>query len=470
LGSKYEKGQAIMAIKQGMATVFFALVFILFSLPARAEGPGTSSANFLKIAQGARPVAMGETYIALGQGLDTLTWNPAGLSQLDLPTALFVHGFLYEGVNSEFVSYGMPLGPLGVIAGGVTLVHVGAVQETLEDATGNYAGTGGTLYPLNFGFTAGYGQRLDHFLPATNAFLKNILMGANLRFSLEDLNQSSVVGGALDLGAIWRQTAKSHSNALANSKAPGFEPVFASEEKDEGLRAGFLLQNLGASSDQVLPINFRVGAAYIARNLISPQGAVTVAMDLVAPLDNSLKVSLGLEYAHETEHAYFAGRLGYKIGNEIADLDPFAGFTAGAGAAMILGGLKYQLDYAFVPYGQLGFTHRVALSLGFLAKEQTTAAGRILPAHAKSGIANQPAGAVESEGQAAAHAALGTPKTPAAGQPTGAAGASTEESTIQGSAADNVLELEPQTAAPVIAPTPEPAKKQLKKTKKKTKP
>jgi outer membrane protein OmpA-like peptidoglycan-associated protein len=78
---------------------------------------------------------------------------------------------------------------------------------------------------------------------------------------------------------------------------------------------------------------------------------------------------MGAEYAVVSPNTEFAVRAGYKIGNEVQDLGSTAGFTAGVGVAINAGLLKYQMDYAFVPYGELGSTQRISLTVGFLPAE-----------------------------------------------------------------------------------------------------
>jgi hypothetical protein len=43
---------------------------------------GTTAAQFLKIAAGARPIGMGGTYTALATDILGVYWNPAGLSRI----------------------------------------------------------------------------------------------------------------------------------------------------------------------------------------------------------------------------------------------------------------------------------------------------------------------------------------------------------------------------------------------------
>ncbi len=326
----------------------FLCFFVFLYQGAWAGGPGTTNANFLKASQGVRPVAMGETYISLGQGLDTLYWNPAGLVQLGSPSVSFIHNFWFQDIGTEYLAYGTPLGPFGAIGAGVTVLHTGAIERTLEDQYGNYAGTGGTSSALSLAFVGAYAFKL----PASEGFLKNTLLGASLRVVNETIADTNVFGGALDVGAIWRETEEIPSGV-----------------RDAGWRLGLVAQNLGMTTDQLMPINFRAGAGYVVNELFSPSGRGTIAADLLVPIDNTLRVSVGAEYANISENTEFAARVGYKVGSEIKDLDSMAGLTAGAGFALAAGLIKYQIDYAFVPYGELGAIHRASLTLGFLPSE-----------------------------------------------------------------------------------------------------
>lgn len=312
---------------------------------AWAEGPGTTSANFLKVAQGVRPAALGEAYTGLAEGLDTLTWNPAGLAVLVNPAAVFMHTAWVQETSTEYLAYGMPLGDAGAFAAGLTFWQGGSVQETLEDASGNYLGTGENLSPSGLGFIGGYAQTLGRFWPQASPFLSSLLIGASLRVISESYGDDGAFGAGVELGALWREHP----------------------DRNEGWRAGFTAENLGATTDQELPITFRVGGSYGLPALLAVPGKGTFTADLSLPVDNGAKLSLGAEYAYALDQAVLAGRVGYKLGHEIGDLDALAGLTAGLGVSYTSGTLSYQLDYALVPYGDLGLTHRLAITVGFLS-------------------------------------------------------------------------------------------------------
>lgn len=349
--------------------LFMSLFLACQTLNAFAAGPGTTNANFLKAGQGVRPIAMGETYIALGDGLDTLYWNPAGLVQISSPAASFIHSFWMQDIGTEYLAYGMPMGPMGALGGGITYMHAGTIEQTLEDEYGNYAGVGGQASAMSIALVGAYSQKLSRLMPVKDPFFSQMLVGASLRIITESIDEVSIFGGGVDIGAIWRQTEEINPQQIATAaggvKTEGGEPAV----RDRGLRFGFVAQNLGVTSDQLMPINFRVGAGYVVQDLFSATGRGTVGMDVMVPIDNDVKVSVGAEYANISPNTEFAVRVGYKIGNEIRDLDSLAGMTAGAGFAIVGGLIKYQVDYAFVPYGDLGTTHRAALTLSFLPSE-----------------------------------------------------------------------------------------------------
>ncbi len=356
------------------AWVFCLVLSYLFSSQVFASGPGTTNANFLKAGQAVRPIAMGETYIALGDGLDTLNWNPAGLVQIDTPVASFVHSFWVQEIGTEYLAYGMPLGPAGAIGGGVTIMHAGTTTETLEDQFGNYAGEGGEASALSMAFVGTYAQELSRILPIQDPFFSKLLVGVSLRIVTESIQDTSIFGGGLDVGVLWRETEE-----------------ISGSTRDNGFRFGLVGQNLGMTSDQMMPINFRAGVGYVTQDLFTPNARGTVAVDALIPIDNDIKISLGGEYAIVGPNTEFAARVGYKIGNEIRDLDSLAGLTAGVGVSVRGGLIEYQVDYAFVPYGDLGSTHRAALTLSFLPGENVVKPAAIVPlAAAKPRAAPEP--------------------------------------------------------------------------------
>ena len=102
------------------------------SLFCYAAGPGTSSATFLKLGFGARPLAMGETYVALAEGVSMLHYNPAGLAmgtaerkgyQLLVSHALHIQDISLSQIGLLHKGFGLSL----------TYLSVGGIEARTSD-------------------------------------------------------------------------------------------------------------------------------------------------------------------------------------------------------------------------------------------------------------------------------------------------------------------------------------------------
>jgi hypothetical protein len=124
----------------------------------------------------------------------------------------------------------------------------------------------------------------------------------------------------------------------------------------ERLRTGLTAQNLGTrlkydQQNEQLPLLIRGGASY---EVVPGRWTVNVEGELVRYGDPTLQV--GAEY---WIGRMLALRAGYDERRNIDD--KLKGLTAGLGARME----QFGLDYAFVPYGELGSTHRISLRYDF---------------------------------------------------------------------------------------------------------
>ena len=168
---------------------------------------------------------------------------------------------------------------------------------------------------------------------AAPAVLEAVDLGGTLRVISSEIDQVVAYTAALDLGALYRA--------------------------NESLAVGVAVQNIspGLKFKEVtdnLPLNLKLSGAY----KFSPK--VKAAIDINEYIiDSKFYASCGAEY--EPVENLLAIRLGYKYGYDTASLGSIVGITGGVGFRMWGAGL----DYAFVPFGDLGDTHRVSLSLKF---------------------------------------------------------------------------------------------------------
>lgn len=284
-----------------MAVFFFIAIF-------SNNDVGTTMYPLLKIGVGPRPVAMGETFIGLSDDITGLYWNPAGISGIKELQFFVSHHEWFMGIRDEYFIYGMP-GLGGYVALGGTYSSTKGVE--IWDENNNSLGTGNVWSGI---FKFGYGKRLR----------KEFSYGFVVQSMIEDLYEESYYDFALDLGG--RLGLK------------------------DDLQVGGAIKNLSYRTN--IPFEIKFGLAY---QKIRP---LNLLLDLTLPLDNIIRVNFGLEY---NLNPYLSFRGGWRSGPyNISELSWLSGFTTGFGIKY--GGMKF--DYAFVPYGKLGFTHRLGLTGG----------------------------------------------------------------------------------------------------------
>ena len=90
------------------------------------------------------------------------------------------------------------------------------------------------------------------------------------------------------------------------------------------------------------------------------ENKVTIGMDLKKPRDNNVQYGLGGEYKQSLRGDFrFALRTGYTTAG--TDANGTTGISLGAG----LGYKQFDLDFAWVPFGDLGNTFRYAAFMRF---------------------------------------------------------------------------------------------------------
>ena len=289
---------------------------------------GTTGATFLKIEAGARPVAMGGAFVAVADDANATYWNPAGLVQIRQREITAMHNEWFQEIRYDFLSYAHPLRESDVLGGSVTCLYLGNMEKRMTEEE----------EPSSFGaFDLAVAMVYAH------NFNDSFSGGANLKLIHQKIEDEKAWGVALDVGGLTKIQVVGHK-----------------------LWLGLAVQNIGPKIKFVregdpLPLNIKFGIAYRSdiesrKHLV--QNRIIFAFDINAPIDNKVNAHVGLEYVYTRwRDMEFALRMGYKT-NNLKDLGVLSGFSAGLG--FIWKGLG--VDYAWVPYGDLGNTHRVSLS------------------------------------------------------------------------------------------------------------
>src|ERR1017187_6497602 len=104
-----------------------------------ASGPGTTSADILKIGVGARAIGMGEAYTAQADDSSSLYWNPAGLALMQEREASFMYDKAYQGMSFQNANVGIPI-ENGAIGGSLSYLSYGDIPGYANDSVGTPIG------------------------------------------------------------------------------------------------------------------------------------------------------------------------------------------------------------------------------------------------------------------------------------------------------------------------------------------
>lgn len=296
--------------------LMLAISLIFFAVPAYASGTGTTGAQFLRLGAGARPVAMGGAYTALADDVNGPQYNAAGIAWAKHKEAIAGYIDYLEGISYSYLGYIHPLPNGSAIGLALAYLNSGAIDQT--DLSGNTLGTfssAQSLLLLTYADTIG----------------SKLSWGSNLKVFQQKIEDEKANGYALDFGAIYKIWPRLGFGVNVQNLGPGIKFV---REKDP------------------LPLTVKVGAAYIFI-----EDVLTLSTDAKYLPKEESKVSenVGFEYWVSQNLAL---RVGYDTAN-ISDIENFNGVSAGMGF-MFAG---FNLNYAWMPYGILGDTHR--FSVGF---------------------------------------------------------------------------------------------------------
>ncbi len=303
-------------------SLFVSFILVLFSyVSAQAflssDDVGSTTAQFLKLGIGAKSAGMGNAVTSVNNGTDAIYWNPANLIYIDKKELSFSHTIWFEDVNYEWLAFALPTTEYGVFGFGLQYVSYGTIDKIDNTNTSD-----GSFSPLDMALYLSYANSYDR-----------LNFGLNLKYIYSKIEESASAI-ALDLGATYK---------FDNDKTS----------------IGAALTNLGTSmkfnkESEDLPMLFKIGASHYLLD------EWLVSLDLNFPKDNEIYFNFGTQYSIEiAENLDFAFRVGYEGRNK--DIPGFNWINLGFGLEY----LDYKFDYAFVPYGDIGMTHRFSFGIKF---------------------------------------------------------------------------------------------------------
>lgn len=300
-------------------SILFVSVRIIYSANV-TDKSGTAGFAFLKISQGARACAMGECYTGLSNDVNAMYWNPAGISQINGSELTASYTLWLESINKCNIGYVHPKFSFGTLGLNINYVSVPIEKRTVE-TDDTYDSISVYNMAINFVWAKKFTSKLS--------------LGVGMKYIIENLDAQQLNGIVIDLAGLYKI--------------------------DDSFTAGVSLQNLGTQIGVLdvkdydpLPLLLRAG---VAKKLMDNR--LTVLSDVnMGLVDMTTSISIGSEYKIGQ---IFYLRFGYKYRITNNNLELWTGISGGFGLKY----KRYAFDYAFVPYGDLGRTHRLDFLIRF---------------------------------------------------------------------------------------------------------
>ncbi len=312
---------------------FWLLIFLLLPLlPIWATGPGTHAAPFLTIGFGSRAQGLGNSFVAIADDASSIYFNPAGLvgigNTLKLKHELEVSRSSWlQDISINQLAFAQS--KAGATSWGLAITNLGV--ENLEQRTAETDKPEGTFRAEDLSISFALARRLGH---------SPLSLGLTTKIIQQRIANYQGQAYALDLGS--------------QMKFRMFRQPFA---------VGFSLRNLGSklrlgNEAYPLPLSYHLGLAY--------QGLINQVFEVSFNENGLQNASFGSEYwflgVFGIRGGYLANARNTSTSNIVGGIPFRPGFTGGFGfrVANALG-----IDYAFVPFGDLGFAQRLTLGYRF---------------------------------------------------------------------------------------------------------
>ena len=308
---------------------------------------GQSTMNFLLVSNSPRASALGEAYCALGTGVESLFFNPAGVIELN-------NRFEMQTYTTRWIA------DINYLAGGFVwnMQRYGAIGISLLSV--DY----GTIY----GTSLLYNAEKDQY-PLGYIDLGSVKNVGAYAFGLtygRAISSQFLIGGSLRL--VGQNLGQSQLNSgLKNNNATklAFDAGVKYLTDFHGFRFGMAIRNFSSNIkreeiDEQLPLLFTMGMAIDLLEVVAPtfsqNNSLNLTVDFLHPNNYSERINYGLEYILFDR---FAIRGGYQTNQDLAS------WSTGIGVNYDIGKTNLRFDYSYSNFDLFDGVNRFSLGIAF---------------------------------------------------------------------------------------------------------
>ena len=344
-----------MIIRIKKLIICFSLFGFIFpdfiNIPEVVTKVGTCSANWLKIESGIRGIGMGGAHVAAGDGIYASNYNPASIGFVNGSDVYFSHSNYLAGIKHTSFGYAKQINQTDFIGFYVFSINSGDIERRT------------TINPNGLG-EGGLGSYTYKTLSISQIYTKiltdRLKVGFSLKYFREGVSSPSLssqgfavdIGSNFDTGIYGMVLGMSVSNFGPDMQYHGAGLL---TESSPGISPNDSLSQI--TNKFPIPLTFRLG---IKNDIIGdesmffniPRSRLTLSVDGVNAMDNTVYVSMGCEYAYN-ESAFI--RFGSHFGHDTANISLGAGVKSN----------QFTIDVAYRNQGPLLGTVHFGVAYGF---------------------------------------------------------------------------------------------------------
>jgi len=317
------------------------IVIFLLNVNINAQNLSGIPAAFADIGYGSRPVAMGSAFVGLANDVNSIVWNPAGLSSLEAKDFSLSFTRQINLINYYFMALGMPI-EKGISGAGFALIYNG--DDALKELTLNF-GYSNKFGPLFTGINIKY-----RYASFGNNTLKAedyvIFDDDEVTAGINNQVRGSANGFGFDIGVLYPINSIMTAGAVIRD---AYSPVFWNSSNDNPINKP------KGSYSETIPVEAVLGVS------VKPIEELIFDVDYLPALyDDAIS-----KFRFGGEAMFFKMvflRAGYQQFINSRDDEKFS-----AGIGLYLNNFKdfsLKLDFTFVNE-ELANSQRFSLSIGF---------------------------------------------------------------------------------------------------------